>query len=264
MQDDTAHVEPTLVDRPGSVWIEPTPPDEPERKAFFEENGFLILRNLLGREELAELDRELNRLAEERDALTTVREGWDVERAQDPSRGKLAFRKIGGVTHHSQAFARLLRHPRIVDVLHRLLGPTLQLYRDVVMMKAARVGRQKPWHQDAVYWPWRPMGLVSVMTAIDDAKLENGCLQIIAGSHKSVLKHHGPEPQIDADEQTAQRAYAVPLNAGDCLVFHSLLLHGSQPNRSDADRRVAIMAYKTPQMKFVGDGDPPDCPTVLV
>lgn len=262
MQGDAVNTEQTVVDRPCSVWTEQTPQDEAGQKAFFQEHGFLILRKILDAEKLKELDLELGRLAKGEGTLKKVREGWDAEQVQDPSRGKTAFRKIGGVIHHSPAFARLLRHPRIVEVMHRLMGPQLQLFRDVVMMKAARVGRQKPWHQDAVYWPWRPMEMVSVTTAIDDAKLENGCLQIITGSHKSVLEHHGPEPQIDANEQTAQLACAVPLDAGDSLVFHSLLLHGSQPNRSDADRRMVILAYKTPQIQFIGDGDPPDCPMV--
>jgi hypothetical protein len=127
----------------------------------------MIMRGVLGRAELVGLDRELERLAGDHQKAAQIREGLDLEPKQDPTRTVPTFRKIGGGTDLSDAFRRLRDHPRILDMLHAIMGDTLQLWRDVCMMKPARVGREKSWHQDSCYWPWEPMSLVIAMTALD-------------------------------------------------------------------------------------------------
>jgi hypothetical protein len=243
------------------VWTDPMPETTPERLSFFQREGFLILRGMLTPAELAELEQELDRIARNHASMPRIREGFDLEPTQVPNQGLPTFRKIGGISDMSPAFARLLKHPQICGVLAELMGDKLQLYRDVVMMKPAFVGREKPWHQDSVYWPWQPMQLVSALTALDDADETNGCLQIIPGSHEQELQHYGKELQVDIAELQSRARY-VPLRAGDTLLFHSLLLHASEPNRSNRHRRVVINSYKTPRLKFVGKGEPGETPTV--
>ncbi|MCG3179489.1 MAG: hypothetical protein BIFFINMI_01824 [Phycisphaerae bacterium] len=228
------------------------------RADFFRREGFMVVRGVLDREELAALDAELDRLARSVDALPTIREGFQLEQRQDAGRGRPAFRKIGGITDLSEPFARLLRHPRLLPLLHAIVGPRVQLYRDVCMMKPARVGREKPWHQDSVYWPWAPMELVSAMTALDDAGPENGCLQVIPRTHLVQRQHYGEELQLDLDDVEQARTRYVPLAAGDTLLFHSLLLHASEPNHSERDRRVCIFSYKPPELEFIGRGNRPE------
>jgi ectoine hydroxylase-related dioxygenase (phytanoyl-CoA dioxygenase family) len=193
--------------------------------------------------------------------MPSIREGFDLEPTQDPARKMATLRKIGGITELSDAFARLMRDPRVCSLLREIMGDQIQLFRDVVMMKPALVGREKPWHQDSVYWPWQPMELVSAMTALDDSDQTNGCLQIIPRSHKRELQHYGKELQIDVGELQDQTFY-VPLQAGDTLLFHSLLLHASETNRSSRDRRAVIISYKTPKLRYVGQGNPGDTPTI--
>ncbi|MCC6579147.1 MAG: phytanoyl-CoA dioxygenase family protein [Phycisphaeraceae bacterium] len=237
-----------------SVWRGPDPVNLDEQVRFFHENGFVILRNVIGKPELDELDRELNRLAEQHATLPHIREGYNLEPRQDASRRTPTFRKIGGITDLSPAFNQLMRHPRVVASLHAIMGKSIYLYRDVVMMKPARVGREKPWHQDSVYWPWEPMQLVSAMTALDDASPENGCLQVIPATHHESVQHYGQELQIDIDDAMQAKTVYVPLKAGDTLLFHSLLLHGSEPNTSAQDRRVIIVSYRPDGLNFIGKG----------
>lgn len=258
----SAGAETVQVGPAASVWNDVTPQLLEERVAFFRREGFLVLRNLLSIEEVEELNREVGRIVSNHTTIEPVREGFDLEPNQDSSRGYPTFRKIGGVTSLSAAFDRLMRHDKIVPVLHALMGPVIDLYRDVVMMKLAGVGREKPWHQDSTYWPWRPMSLVSAMTALDRATPENGCLQVIPGTHTEEVQHFGQELQIEVDENLQKKSHYVPLEPGDTLLFHSLLLHASEPNRSERDRRVAIISYKTPELEYVGKGKPP--PTISV
>ena len=67
---------------------------------------------------------------------------------------------------------------------------------------------------------------------------------------------------VDLDNEMQSRTCYVPLKPGDTLLFHSLLLHASEPNRSDQDRRVCILAYKTPKVSFIGHGEQPPCAIV--
>ncbi len=241
------------------VWTGPDPVDHAAQASFFAENGFLILRGALSAAEVAQLKRELDRLAENHATLPRIREGFDLEPRQDGSRKTPTFRKIGGISDMSDDFNKLLKHPRIIDALHRLMNnPRVYLHRDVVMMKPARVGREKPWHQDSVYWPWQPMALISAMTALDDAEPENGCMQVIPGTHREAVQHYGKELRIDVNAELQDQTVYVPLKAGDTLLFHSLLLHASEPNRSDRDRRVAIFSYMPGGLKYIGKASEPD------
>jgi phytanoyl-CoA hydroxylase len=237
------------------VWTGLMPLSLQHRVAFFRREGFLILRSVLSKKEQEELSREVDRLVHDHRSLPRIREGFDLEPSQHPERMLPTLRKIGGVTDLSPAFAKLMKHREICAILRAIMGDRLQLFRDVVMMKPARVGREKPWHQDSAYWPWRPMALVSAMTALDDADEGNGCLQVIPRSHLTELQHYGQELQVDIRDLQSQTRY-VPLKAGDTLLFHSLLLHASEPNLSCRDRRVAIISYKTPDLEYIGKGEP--------
>ena len=52
-------------------------------------------------------------------------------------------------------------------------------------------GMEVPWHQDGHYWPIRPLATCTAWVALDDSTVENGCLRVIAGSHReqSLLEH---------------------------------------------------------------------------
>lgn len=240
------------------VWTEAMPENLEDQAEFLRREGFLILRGVLNRDELDELDREVARFVRDHAQLPRVREGFNLEPVQDGRRTAPTFRKIGGMSDFSEAFHRLMCHPRITGMLRRVMGPVIELYRDVIMMKPARVGREKPWHQDSVYWPWNPMDLCSAMTALDDAGPENGCLQVVPRSQHQELQHYGSELQLDLSDELQARTCYVPLKAGDTLLFHSLLLHGSEPNTSAQDRRVAILSYKTPGLRYIGKGQAPE------
>lgn len=256
---DAAEVRPAA-----DTWQGSCPETLTERLAFFETNGFLVLPAVLSKTEVAELDRQVAYMAEHHESLPKVREGFNVE---DPSKWPdpetPVFRKIGGFCDFNEAFAALCAHPTVMEIVSARLGPVVQLYRDVIMMKQAKVGREKPWHQDAVYWPYEPNDFVSAMTALDAADPDNGCLQVVPGSHHlGALDHHGKELQVTLSEEQQAETLYVPLQPGDTLIFHSLLLHGSEPNHSDRHRRVCILSYMSPDFTWTGEGERPKVPTI--
>jgi ectoine hydroxylase-related dioxygenase (phytanoyl-CoA dioxygenase family) len=110
------------------------------------------------------------------------------------------------------------------------------------------------WHQDYGYWYKNeflfPDQMISVMVAITEANKENGCLQVIKGSHKMGRIEHGfsgeqvgaSQHYVDLILKTNELLY-VELKAGDALFFHSNLLHRSEANLSDNPRWSLISCY---------------------
>jgi ectoine hydroxylase-related dioxygenase (phytanoyl-CoA dioxygenase family) len=117
-------------------------------------------------------------------------------------------------------------------------------------MKAARDGTTTPWHQDYSYWireDNRPVQL-NCMLQIDDSTLENGCIQMVPGSHRQGLLEHAQEGKVFSRFlpgyfQPREDAVPVPMRAGSAIFFGPLIIHGSDANRSDQDRRAVTIAY---------------------
>jgi ectoine hydroxylase-related dioxygenase (phytanoyl-CoA dioxygenase family) len=123
-----------------------------------------------------------------------------------------------------------------------------------IMQKEPRVGGAWEWHQDYGYWYKNgflyPDSLISVMVALTEATIENGCLQVIKGSHKIGRVEHS----FAGDQQGADQAFVdealrrlehvyVELQPGDTLFFHPNVLHRSEANNSDNARWSFISCY---------------------
>ncbi len=130
-------------------------------------------------------------------------------------------------------------------------------FHSKLMQKEPRVGGAWEWHQDYGYWYKNefllPDQMMSVMVAITDANKENGCLQVIKGSHKMGRVEHGfageqvgaSQRYVDLALKTMDLVY-VELKAGDVLFFHSNILHRSEANLSDKPRWSMISCYNRP------------------
>jgi ectoine hydroxylase-related dioxygenase (phytanoyl-CoA dioxygenase family) len=180
------------------------------------------------------------------------------------------LRKIERTGRHSELFRRLAAHPGVLEVVTDLIGPDLLLFRSTLMLKPAFHGSQHGLHQDSAYWPMEPPTLVTVSIALNDATPENGCFQIIPQSHRWGLQEWGRiaraagEAITDRGDVDLSGRVELPLTAGSVLFFHSLLVHGSGPNRSSSPRNTALYAYFPPTVRFVPRPNGPQEMTVPV
>jgi ectoine hydroxylase len=144
---------------------------------------------------------------------------------------------------------------RVVDAAEQLLGDEVYHYHAKMMLKEPRVGGAWEWHQDYGYWYQNGClypDMLSVMIAVDRADRENGCLEVLRGSHHLGRVEHGRYgEQTGADPERVAAARArlelvrFEAEPGDTLFFHSNLLHASGPNTSDRPRWTLILAYNT-------------------
>jgi ectoine hydroxylase-related dioxygenase (phytanoyl-CoA dioxygenase family) len=87
---------------------------------------------------------------------------------------------------------------------------------------------------------------------LQEATLENGCMQFAPGSHSlGVQPHHhiGNDPQVhglEIDQVDLSQVAACPLPAGGATIHGSRTLHYTGPNWSDQPRRAYILAFSAP------------------
>jgi len=159
-------------------------------------------------------------------------------------------------TPGNDVFGYLTRSEKMVSAVKQLLGGDTPVchFHSKLMQKEPKVGGAWEWHQDYGYWYKNqfmfPDELISIMVALTAANKENGCLQVIKGSHKLGRVNHGfAGEQTGADMVMVNNALKtmeivyVELEPGDALIFHSNLLHRSEANLSDYPRWSLISCY---------------------
>ena len=213
-----------------------------EQLQAFERDGFVILKNHFDEEEVD----LLLRIGKADKALLD-----DAKNRKD-TQGNLTRLTVRNELS-DDLYSAIARCHRVVDPMEQVLGGEVYHYHHKMMLKEPRVGGAWEWHQDYGYWyengclyPY--MG--SFLIAIDRATKENGCLQVIRGSHHIGRVDHGKAGgQIGADRERVEEALKrlelvyVELDPGDALVFHGNLLHRSDMNRSEYPRWSLICCY---------------------
>lgn len=212
-----------------------------EQYRAYRRDGFLIIRGVLSRDEVAELLEHMDRLG-------------------DRLRVHMLHRR-------DAVHERFLLHPGIVDVVAGLIGPDVLALQTMAFLKHPGAPGQGH-HQDSFHIITRPDTLIGVWVALDRADDENGCLHVSVGSQvepvhpdADVASGHGGDVQLadirpvsgadDPDEARngltpVARRYAeasAVLDPGDAVVFGGHLLHHSHANRSATRSRRAFVAH---------------------
>ncbi|MBC7827624.1 MAG: phytanoyl-CoA dioxygenase family protein [Chitinophagaceae bacterium] len=211
----------------------------------YHEDGYLILNGFFD-------SREVGRLYEVAIADAAINKNAINVNDSTGKRSKLSLWYKPG----NDIYGLLTRSESIVNSVDRLLAGSAAVchFHSKLMQKEPRVGGAWEWHQDYGYWYKNefllPDQMMSVMVAITEANKENGCLQVIRGSHKMGRVEHGfsgeqvgaAQRYVDLALKTMELVY-VELQAGDLLLFHSNLLHRSEANLSDRPRWSMISCY---------------------
>jgi ectoine hydroxylase len=205
-------------------------------------DGFIILRQLFDTEEIkllrgtARQDQNLDRKSFKR----ADGEGGTV---------RLSLWNHPGNNIYG-AFARCRC---VVDTMEQILGGEVYHYHSKMILKDPKTGGAWSWHQDYGYWYQNgvlfPL-LASVMIAVDPATRENGCLQVLRGSHRmGRIDHVLSGDQAGADMEHVEEAKRelelvyCKMQPGDALFFHCNLLHRSDQNQSESSRWTLICCY---------------------
>jgi phytanoyl-CoA hydroxylase len=233
----------------------------------YHRDGYAVLRGAFGPEEVAAVNAEAVRLCRGDYATSSLTgEGPRGRRA-----AALPGTPTGGLPddtltddevlrrylclhfpHKGSALiAGTMRHPALVAALTQVIGPDVKAMQSMLFLKAEGEPGQA-WHQDELFIPTRDRSLTAVWVALDDARVDNGCLWVLPGSHRAGVlypdrEHDDPrfDCAVEAHEfpYTDDQAVPVEVDAGDAVVFNGYLLHRSLPNTRPRGLRRALVHH---------------------
>ena len=215
----------------------------PTQVSSFHEDGFVIVPDLLDAREtelLGTIARRDQALASQRTSRTDG-EGGAVDLV------------VQNDLPEDSVYGAIVRDERIVGAMELVLGGEVYHYHHKMILKEAKSGGAWAWHQDYGYWYHNgclfPL-MGSCMIAVDRATRENGCLQVLRGSHHIGRVDHGKvgqqtgadEERVAAAENVCEKVY-VELKPGSAVIFNCNTLHRSDQNTSDDPRWAFISCY---------------------
>lgn len=215
----------------------------------YNENGFLFFPSLLTMGEVDVLKRELDKiLAHPRREIVYEKDGRTL-------------RSIFNMQAYNEAFAHLVRHPKIVRPVQQLVGGPIYVFQLILNFKAPFGGDDWPWHQDFPTYHFddgmpEPR-VVNTLIFMDEITEFNAPLMLIPGSHKLNF----PLPDINTT-QTSYPARWLPVQhveriarengivapkgpPGSVIFAHTNIIHGSVKNMSPWGRALISLTLNS-------------------
>ncbi|XP_024436302.1 phytanoyl-CoA dioxygenase, peroxisomal [Desmodus rotundus] len=222
-----------------------------EQRKFYEENGFLVIKNLVSDADIERFRNEFERICKQEVKPFGLQIMKDVTIVKS---GCAVSEKVVTKIQEFQEDEELFRYctlPEILKYVECFTGPNIMAMHTMLINKPPDSGEKTsrhPLHQDLHYFPFRPSNkIVCAWTAMEHIDRNNGCLVVLPGTHKSTLKPHD-YPQWegkvnsmyhgiqDYDKNNA-RMHLV-MEKGDTVFFHPLLIHGSGQNKTQGFRKA--------------------------
>jgi len=215
---------------------------------FFKENGYLGGVKMLDEHQINHLKKELADIADPKHPGHELFYEFHSNESTNPD--TILFHALGA-WRITEGFHDVLWNPRFLVAASQLLGDHgVRFWHDQLFWKPPKKGGVVAWHQDYSYWTrTKPVAHLTCWCSLDDATVENGCLQYVPGSHRwglldkpnlagdllSIMDY------LSEDQKKEFKPVHVEVKAGEAIFHHSLTLHGSGENKSNHARRAFVI-----------------------
>ncbi len=230
-----------------------------DARAFYDEHGYFIARNVIDQASLARLEHDFDRIVSQMEGSgEDINARWDNENttALDGDRPSVVIH-THQVQKYSAAFTRFCLDDRFLDAAQMFLGPDILLHHSKLFLKPAGRGAAFPPHQDFGYFPTQAHSMLAAVVYLSDSDEDNGCVRVWPGSHKL-----GPIPDnMGGNKAVAARfpiADSVPAicKPGDIMFFSYLTVHGSLANRGARPRKSVLFQLLSGSDAATHEGHP--------
>ncbi len=238
----------------------------PTEQTQFSQDGYLRLGRIISTERLQALCDRINAimLGEVRyegmrmQLDSTTGHYQDIPTAQPSDQSTtLAYRRIDDL-ERDPLFLDYMQHPLFREITRTLIGTEVSVFRSMFMNKPAEQGTHLPWHQDVgIGWGLDSNPTVTIWTALDPATVDNGCMQIVPGSHNLGVLNEG-HYMSEADQAryaTEDDCLYLEAEPGEAILLHNFLLHRSGVNKTSQPRRAFSIAYMDAATQSVQSGE---------
>jgi len=226
--------------------------------AQYQRDGYVVAHSVLRKDEIEGILSRARAIAhgdhpaEARSSIMRdihFAKGW-LPMPEDPER---ALWKIMNGDRFDATLHDAMRTPALLDVVSSVIGDDLLAFLFMIIYKPPGVPDSvHPFHQDGLYFAFEPHDQVlAAWLPLDPVDDDNGTLCVVPGSHRMPITEHETLPGINAGafgakdiEGSAEmraKSVTLPLDAGDCVLFHPHLYHRTGGNRTERHRRVMTM-----------------------
>ncbi len=155
--------------------------------------------------------------------------------------------KMGHAMHDlDPVFDAFSRRPELAEIANGLGYAEPGIIQSMYIFKPPRIGGEVVCHQDSTYIYTEPESCIGFWFALEDATLENGCMQFIPGGHREPLKARNYRQAdgtlftetLDDTPWDEGRRIAAEAKTGTLVIFHGRAPHMSGPNLSDESRHA--------------------------
>jgi ectoine hydroxylase-related dioxygenase (phytanoyl-CoA dioxygenase family) len=259
-----------------------------KQKKRFEQQGYLVLDELFSQQQINTLKAAAGKIVDDFDAQST-RSVFSTETESNTNRddyfldsddkihcffeqdafspdGKLrqtkalSINKIGHALHVlSPEFAAFSQAKIIAQIAEDLGVVSPEIRQSMYIFKQPKIGGVIRWHQDATYFFTTPQSVLTFWFAIEDANIENGCLQVDKQGADFVLKEQFKRYADDTTElmvlknvdwPTQDRALPLEVKAGSLVVFNGALPHFSEANTSNKSRHAFTLHLTSAEAEY--------------
>ncbi len=218
-------------------------------KREYEKKGFVVYKNLISQRNLHEMNKSLGVFTKKYKAKTR-------------KNMNLTNKKINSI-HNMEDWIwikKLRKDKTIIEIIKTLIKERAKNFGSEFFAKPARHGLKSPVHQDNFYWSLSPLNKnkgLTIWISLNKSDKRNGGVFYFKGSHKIGLLNHVPS-HAPGSSQTVKnlkmlkrfRKVYPKLNPGDCLIHNTMVVHGSEPNKSNSPRKGITLRYVPKKSKF--------------
>jgi len=213
-----------------------------ETRRSYEQDGFLILREVFKPEETSRLSSAAERLLDRTDLVDKLNLRCRFQ--GNCAGGECLFETFDPVIDLAAEFRDIALDSRILDLLGELYGEEARLFKDKLIFKPpGAMGYAL--HQDYIAWPGFPRSFLTVLVPIDATNAENGCTEVFVGKHRegALSPEDGDYHELPDEVLDDAEGVLLELEPGDLAVFGGFTPHRSGPNRSGGWRRQLYLSY---------------------
>ncbi len=217
-------------------------------------NGYLKLSAFASSFELNAIKQEATRQLKDRIQPLELESELQYPGAPSTSgNGSQTIRRLLQAYDRHSIFAQWATKPELAQALSQLMDEPVLLVRahhNCVMTKQPEFSSDSWWHQDLRYWRYTKGNLISCWLALGSEHSKNGGLQLIPRSHKMEFGTHQFDDakffknDLDENQAILKNKVELTLNPGDCLLFHSRLLHAATRNYTQETKLAAVFTYR--------------------
>jgi len=231
-------------------------------RIFYEENGYVVVRNLLPHNLLDKWSQRFRDICEgkvDKGRITLMK---DLSLSKTGVTGERLYNKIQDFMW-DEVLYEFISFPELCDVVECFTGPNMHAMHTMLINKPPDAGSETsrhPLHQDLHYFLFRPADrIVCAWTAMEKVTRDNGCLVVLPGTHRGMLQPH----EYPSWENGVNKMYHgivgfdghnrmhLPMEKGDTVFFHPILVHGSGANRTKGFRKAISCHYAASECHWI-------------